>query len=221
MFSSWKDPECKNLWSKWTEADNNLSGLKWYGEVITAESIIFIHLPQTVTHVKETGRVWVNNGPEFEVQTCSPSACSVLGAQEDVWLSACRGRDLRPHQTGLLIETDPVQDRQRTADRVHCSVTASYWPAFILCEHPTTTTHTSIPTHRAHNNTLTHLSLQLMERGRRCFNLSFLSRYQCPISIHPWVHRFPLPVLSNLSQLLWLWLPPKSQSALSLPGHPA
>lgn len=44
---------------------------------------------------------------------------------------------------------------------------------------------------------------------KRCHNLSFLSRYQSGISIHPWVYRFSLPALSNLSQLLWLLLPLK------------
>lgn len=50
-------------------------------------------------------------------------------------------------------------------------------------------------------------------KGKRCHNLSFLSWYQCPISIHPQVYRFSLPVLSNLSQLLWLWLLPKPRQA--------
>lgn len=53
-------------------------------------------------------------------------------------------------------------------------------------------------------------------KGKRCHNLSFLSSYQCPILIHPRVYRFSLPVLSNLSQLPWLWLLPKPQSALCL-----
>lgn len=52
-----------------------------------------------------------------------------------------------------------------------------------------------------------------IEKVARCHNLSFVCWYQCPILIHPWVYWLLLPVLSNLSQLLWLWLVPKLQPA--------
>jgi len=71
-------------------------------------------------------------------------------------------------------------------------------------------------THK-HTGSFVSYTLWNMKKGKKCHNLSFLSWFQCPILIHSWVYRFSLPVYSNLSQLLWLWLLPRPRPSSSLP----
>lgn len=89
------------------------------------------------------------------------------------------------------------------------------WPT-VLTVTVTDTTLCSVSHTHTHSHTLVSkvsLNIYIYKKEERCHNLSFLFWYQCPILIHQWVYWLSLPVLSNLSQLLWLWLLPKLQPA--------
>lgn len=130
-----------------------------------------------------------------------------------MWITVQSWRDLCPHQTGLFVEADSGK-RDKRAALPDCVLDSySYWHPFLFCERVEPHSHTHTHIHLSFS-TLTHRATCLKSffehgKGKRCHNLVFPSWYQCPVLIHPWVYWLSLPVLSNVSQLLWLWLLPK------------
>lgn len=112
-------------------------------------------------------------------------------------------------QVCLLKLTQAVKTKELLCQTVFWIVTVTGTLFYSVNTWNPSHTHTSFPTHA-----LTHRATCLKSffengKGKRCHNLAFPSWYQCPVSIHPWVYWLSLPVFSNLSQLLWLWLLPK------------
>lgn len=137
-----------------------------------------------------------------------------------------RRRDLWPHQTALFAETDSVQSRQkRCSGRLCWTVTVT---DTTFCSVNGNHTHTHWQGHFSQKllwiririlflgewgrNICIHINIYLKKKRREMSVLPLLVSV-CPILIPQWVYWLSLPVLSNVSQLLWLWLLPKLQPA--------